>query len=78
VIFACCALVISAFRWIGADDQKIITCRQTPMARASREDSDIACLYLDSPTFYPTKLHLALTTGNSQHFMDARVIVNIA
>jgi hypothetical protein len=47
------------------------------MARTSREDSNITGLHRESPASYSSKLHLALTAGNSEHLKEARMIMNI-
>src|SRR5215510_6588422 len=47
------------------------------MARTGRKDSDVTGFHLDSPALESPELHLALTAGNSEHLMNARVIVDV-
>jgi len=71
------ALVVLAEGWIGADDQKILAGGKALMTGPGRENGDVTCFQLKDAPAASTKLNLAFAAGDSENFMDARMVVNV-
>src|ERR1700685_1823292 len=70
-------LVVSAIRGIGAHDEEILAGLERLMSCPGRKDEDVACSDFKSPAFVAAEPHLGAAARNAEHFMDARVIVQI-
>ena len=63
------AEIVGAFRWIGADDEKIIAGRKPLMARARRQHDDIAGLEFKYFADMSAELDSRMAAGDAERFV---------
>jgi hypothetical protein len=71
------ALVVRTHRRVGANDEKVVGRRQALVARAGRQDDDIAALQREYPALPAAEADASLAARDAEHLMDPRVIVHI-
>ena len=71
------AFVVCTGRRVGADDEEVVGRGEALVARAGRQDGDVAGLQREDPTLLAAEADAALPRAMTEHLMDSGVIVHV-
>jgi hypothetical protein len=71
------AFVIFAGRRVSTHDKEILARGEALVTGSCREDRDIARFEGKRPASFATELHLAAASGDAEHFVYPRMVMNV-